>query len=417
MDLVNTCKKEKNVRMRQKKRSPGFIFKTLGVFALLFAVGGLSALSFAPYPNESTHAPSGSRFMLQTPGISDTSTPGAATTGTPGATDTSTPGVSDTSTPGASDTSTPGASDTSTPGASDTTTPGLIPPGPVGTTTPSATGTSGTTAPGQQTYIGAIPNTNNAANMTWVALSSSNGTQMSAFVTDGTANHPPTFAHWYNGKLQNNKFSAPAGLPNAGKIDATLTSDTATGTITLPDGKTLPFTADAVSSANASMGAGLYKTEQVVNGVDYVISWILAPNPATNPSATPSATGTGAPSMTPTAGASPSVTLSPTAAMPGATGTAGILETPGVTGTAGILGTPGVTGTAGILGTPGATGTVGATSTPTISGIVQAGAMYNKQTKTVSSVPDLTSQDIQAKQVTIPNLGAFNLMQCQTNVC
>lgn len=387
--------------MRQKKRSPGFIFKTLGVFALLLSVSGLSALSFAPYPNGSNRAPSGPRFMLQTPGISDTSTPGAATTGTPGATDTSTPG--------ASDTSTPGASDTSTPGASGTTTPGVIPPGPVGTTTPSATGTSGTTAPGQQTYIGAIPNTNNAANMTWVALSSSNGTQMSAFVTDGTTGHPPTFAHWYNGKLQNNKFSAPAGLPNSGKIDATLTSDTATGTITLPDGKTLPFTADAVSSANASMGAGLYKTEQVINGVDYVISWILAPNPATNPSATPSATGTGTPSMTPTAGASPS--LSPTAGTPGATSTAGILETPGVTGTAGA------TGTAGISGSPGATGTAGATSTPAISGIVQAGAMYNRQTKAVSSVPELTSQDIQAKQVTIPNLGAFNLMQCQTNVC
>lgn len=339
--------------MKQKKRSTGFILKTLGIFALLMAVSGLSAFSLAPYSHALDHTQHGTQSVIDTPDV-----PGAAATDTPGAA-TDTPGVSSTDTPGAA---------TDTPGATSTDTPGVLPPAITGTPsmteTPSATGTSGAPGtPGQQTYIGAVPNANNPTNMTWVALSSSNGQQMTAFVTDGTKDHAPTFAHWYDGNLQNNKFSAQAGQPNAGKIDATLTQDTATGTITMPDGKTLPFTADVVQNTSANTGAGLYKSEQMVNGATYVVGWILAPNPTANPSAT---------------------------------------------------GTPAMTGTPSASGTPSATGT---STTPGISGIAQAGAIYNKQTKAVSPVPELTSDNLQTKQVTLPNLGQFNLTSCQANMC
>lgn len=381
--------------MRQKKRSTGFVLKTLGVFALLMAVSGLSALSFAPYPHElNSHA----RLAVDTPGAATTSTPDTSATA-----------------PGAAATDTPDTSASVTPIIPVTETPGVLPPGDQtpGDQTPSATTTPGmmTETPGtsgQPIYIGEIPSPNHSTNMTWVAISSSNGQQMTAFVTDGTKDHPPTFAYWYNGTLQNNKFAAPAGLPNSGKIEATVTQDTATGTITLPNGKTLPFTADMLQSSSLSLGAGLYKSEQVVNGVDYVVGWILAPNPATNPSATqtPGATGT-----------------APIMGSPAATSTAPIIGSPTApiigSPTAPVMGTPATTETPGIL--PTGEASPGATTSPTgatgISGLVQAGAIFNKQTKAVTPVPELTLQNLQSKQVTLPNLGEFNLMQCQGNMC
>ncbi|MGH2509169.1 MAG: hypothetical protein ACRDHZ_17455, partial [Ktedonobacteraceae bacterium] len=393
------------VYMRLKKRSTGFILKTLGILALLTAVSGLSALSFAPYPNGLSHS---ARLVIDTPGAASTDTPGAATTDTPGA--------ASTDTPGAAATDTPGAISTDTPGAVSTDTPGVVPPGnetpsasetPSGSETPSASETPGGAGTlGQQVYIGQVPNANNPTNMTWVALSSSNGNQMTAFVTDGTKDHAPTFAHWYSGNLQNNKFTAQAGLPKAGKIEATITQDTATGTITLPNGKTLPFTADMLQSTSTSIGAGLYKSEQIVNGADYVVGWILAPNPSANPSAT------GTPGLMPSETASPSVT-----------GTGGLMPSETATGTPGLMPSETTTGTPGLMPSettsPSTTlsPTGSTTTTPAISGLIQAGAIYNTQTKAVSPVSELTSQDLQMKQIILPNLGSFNLLQCQNNIC
>ncbi|MEO7022140.1 MAG: hypothetical protein ABI234_18470 [Ktedonobacteraceae bacterium] len=324
--------------MRHTKRSTGFILTTLCTFALLLAAGGLSAFSFAP-----NHAEHGARLITETPGAAATMMPDTIPTGTPGGAATEIPA---TATPGGAATEIP---TTATPGGA-------------------ATGTPGATTNAQGTYIGTVPNATNPTDTTWVALNS-HGNDMTAFVTDGSKDHPATFAHWYKGTVQDNKFAAQASQPNAGKLDATVTQDTATGTITLPDGKMLPFTADVLQAASSSAGAGLYKSEKVVNGKDYVSGWVLAPNPATAPptaTETPSATETPAP--VPTLEPSPSVTLSPTA-------------------------------------------------TPSISGIMQGGGMYDTQTNTVSSVPELTLQNLQSKQVTVPNLGELSLVPCTKNGC
>ncbi len=334
--------------MRHTKRSTGFILTTLCTFALLLAAGGLSAFSFAP-----NHAEHGARFITEAPGAAATVMPDTIPTGTPGGAATVIPAIPATATPDVAATEIPNVTATTTPGTS-------------------ATGTPGATTNAQGTYIGTVPNATNPTDTTWVALNS-HGNEMTAFVTDGSKDHPATFAHWYKGTVQDNKFAAQASQPNAGKLDATVTQDTATGTITLPDGKTLPFTADVLQPASSSAGAGLYKSEKVVNGKDYVSGWVLAPNPATAPptaTETPSATGTPTlvPTLVPTLEPTPPVTLSPTAM-------------------------------------------------PSISGIIQGGGMYDTQTNTVSSVPELTLQNIQTKQVTVPNLGELSLVPCTKNGC
>ncbi|HEU5376365.1 MAG TPA: hypothetical protein VFV38_13050 [Ktedonobacteraceae bacterium] len=318
--------------MRRKKRSTGFIVTTLCTLALLMAAGGVSAFSFA-------------HSSATQPDLNRQPTPY----------DTSTPGTSDTSTPGVMDTSTPGATTTSTPGATDTSTPGVVPGAPG-----NATGTPGATA--VQTYVGQIPEKN-----AWVGIDS-NGNQAIAFVTDGTKSHPATFANWYKGAVQNNKLNANATRSNEGKLEATLDSDKASGTITMKDGKKVPFTANAIPASDTM--SGLYRSERDINGKKYIAGWILQPATATNPSAT----GTAMPS-TP----------------------ASTTETPTATGT------------------PSATGT--ATGTPSTAGLQQAGAVVDEHSGKVMSVPELTQQDITAKKVSIPKLGDFHLNQCQDKLC
>src|SRR5260370_31211360 len=187
-----------------------------------------------------------------------------------------------------------------------------------------------------------------------------------AFVTDGSRDHPVTFAQWFKGPLQDNKVTAVASKPDEGKVDATLTQSTAIGIVTLQNGMLFPFIADVLPSARRALNeeAGLYRSEQIINGQDYVGGWVLAPNTVPAPSATATATET--PALVPTG--TPSMILSPTA-------------------------------------------------TPSISGLIQGGGLYNKQTDKVQPVPELTIQDITAKKITIPNLGDFKLVPCRQNLC
>lgn len=300
--------------MRRKKRSTGFILTTLCTLALLMAAGGVSAFSFGHYSAKQTRT---RHSALQTPS------------------DTSTPAVTDTSTPGA----------TETPSATET-----------------ATATETPTTPASQTYIGQIANTD-----AWIALDS-NGNRVVAFATDGTKSHPVRFAQWYRGTVQDHKVSANATRPNEGKLDATLDSDKASGTITMKDGKTIPFTVNAISDTDTQ--SGLYRSERIINNEDYVAGWILAPKTAANPSAT------GTPSQAPSPSASATETPSGT-----------VTETPSATGT------------------------------PSITEMQQAGAVIAQRSGRVMPVPELTPQDIAAKKATVPHVGDFNLIECQDKLC
>lgn len=318
--------------MTRKKPGTGLLFTALGTVALLLAVGGLSAFSFAQYPDAPGSPRQSTRLAPDPPDVTQTTVPGLAPSETPDITPTSAP--------------------SETPGATVTTTP---------SETPGATPTGA-----QGTYMGEIPNIQDPAALTWVALNT-HGDEVTAFVTDGSKDHAPTFAHWYKGTMHNQRLVAPAIGTNQGQLEATLTSDTAIGKITLPDGRAIPFTADALRPVSTGTGAGLYRAEKTVNGDDYVAGWIVTPNPtaATN-NGNPSITET--PALVPSVGASPTVVPSPTPAA-------------------------------------------------SMDGMIQGGALSNKTADKVHALPELTAQNVQAQKVTLPDLGEFDLVACKQHSC
>ena len=247
-----------------------------------------------------------------------------------------------------------------TPGVTDTTTPGVTTPG--------------TTVTTPAEYTGQIP-----TEKAWVGLSTT-GKRVVAFVTDGAKDHQPTFAQWFRGPVTNGVVDATAPAKSgADRLQATLTKDTATGTVTFADGKSLAFTANMVPTSDPA--AGLYRSEHEVNNQRYVAGWVVLP--------TESATGTATPSI----------------------GGGTVLPrigsvTPSTTETA----TPSATETT----TPSATETV----SPSTTGMLhQGGAILNEQTHTILPVPPLTQEQINAKQVSIPNMANFKLVPCQQNLC
>jgi len=233
--------------------------------------------------------------------------------------------------------------------------------------TSSAAATSGAGG-AATTYVGQT-----SAEDAWLGLSTA-GQRMVAFVTDGSQNHEPTFAQWFRGSVNNGvvDVSTPAKT-GTDRLQAKLTSSTATGTVTLANGKSIPFTANAIPEGDQS--AGLYRGEHKINGQRYVAGWIVLP----------------------AAGAQGTATESPSAS---ATSSATATETPSTTPSATATETPSTT--------PSATAT---------GPLQQGGALLNEQTFAVLPLPPLTQEQINAKQVTVPNQATFQLVPCQKNLC
>lgn len=278
-----------------------------------------------------------------------------------------------------------------TPNGMDTTTPG--------TTTP------GTTANTPAVYVGQVP-----AENAWIGLAST-GKRIIAFVTDGAQNHQPTFAQWFRGAVTNGVVDATAPAKSgADRLQATLTGDTASGTATLANGKSLAFTATAVPATDQT--AGLYRSEQTINNQRYIAGWVVLPATSGQGSPTPTATGTTTPTVT--GATTPSALESPTPTVIGATATPSAATTPSALESPTAVATDTITPTVTSSVTP--TGT--ASSTPaTTSGLQEGGAILNQQNYTVLPVPPLTKEQITAKEINIPGVGTFKLVQCQQNLC
>jgi hypothetical protein len=250
-----------------------------------------------------------------------------------------------------------------------------------------------TAAPvGGKVYVGQVPNQN-----AWIGITT-DGTNSEAFVTDGSQSHPATFAQWFKGPVTNNAIDTTA-RNKAGNdhLQAMLTDSTASGTVTLAGGQSIAFTANALPSSMGSatpsatvtptpaatgtpgtgVAPGLYKGTGSANGDNYTAGWVVMPNAASsNGTATPSATTT--PSATETA-------TSTTTATPSATET----TTPSATGTASPSATTGQ----------------------------QGGGVLDTKNYTVTTAPELTTQDISNGTISIQNLGTFKLVPCQANIC
>lgn len=244
--------------------------------------------------------------------------------------------------------------------------------------TPGTTPTSnGTASPvGNQVYVGQVPDKN-----AWIGINT-DGTNAQAFVTDGSQSHPATFAQWFKGPLKNNMLDITTSAKN-GKdhMKATLTNKDATGTVTLANGKSIPFTANAVSTGTAT------------------------PTGTTTPAGTATPTGT----ATATGTASPSTGVAP--GLYRATGTEN--------GDQYVAGWVVVPGSASSTATPSATGTPSATSTasPSAAGGQQGGAVINQKTFDVKTAPTLTPQDVDSGNIQVPDVGKLKLTQCQGSTC
>ncbi|MGH2587288.1 MAG: hypothetical protein ACRDJE_20425 [Dehalococcoidia bacterium] len=88
-----------------------------------------------------------------------------------------------------------------------------------------------------------------------------------AYVCDGQ-----TVSQWF---LTDDagKDSFEASNANGAELDAKLSKEKATGTVTLPGGQELTFDAP-----RAALDGGLYRGKATIDGADYVGGWIVLPN-------------------------------------------------------------------------------------------------------------------------------------------
>lgn len=102
----------------------------------------------------------------------------------------------------------------------------------------------------------------------YIALAS-NGTELMAYVCDSQS-----VAQWFHGEAGKDKLDLVAGTvdlsSDTATLVATLTLDSASGTVTLADGQAHTFTA-----TKATGDGGLYRSEQSVNNETLIGGWVV----------------------------------------------------------------------------------------------------------------------------------------------
>jgi hypothetical protein len=132
--------------------------------------------------------------------------------------------------------------------------------------TPAASSAAATpAAPVEGEFVG------DAGDLAGIALST-NGRKVIAYLCDGLDQHV-SLAEWFNGPVTGNGIDI-TNIHGA-HLTATLTARAITGTITLKDGRSAPFTARLLPDPGS--GYGLFRSEQTFNGVRYLGGWIANP--------------------------------------------------------------------------------------------------------------------------------------------
>src|SRR6202451_524824 len=110
-----------------------------------------------------------------------------------------------------------------------------------------------------------------AADLAGIALST-NGRQVIGYLCDGTGRHV-SLAQWFMGPVTGTGID----ITNAhgAHLIATVTAQAITGTVTLKDGRSAPFTARLLPDPGSTYG--LFRSEQTFHGVRYLGGWILNP--------------------------------------------------------------------------------------------------------------------------------------------
>jgi hypothetical protein len=98
---------------------------------------------------------------------------------------------------------------------------------------------------------------------------STNGRQVTAYLCNGTARHV-SLEQWFTGPVTSNDIN----ITNAhgAHLVATTSAQAITGTVTLKDGRSSPFTARLLPPGSPY---GLYRSEETFNGVHYLGGFIV----------------------------------------------------------------------------------------------------------------------------------------------
>ena len=110
-----------------------------------------------------------------------------------------------------------------------------------------------------------------AGDLAGIALST-NGRQVIAYLCNGTDRHV-SLAQWFKGPVTGTGID----ITNAhgAHLMATVTAQAITGTVTLKDGRSTPFTARLLPDPGSDYG--LFRSEETFHGVHYLGGWISNP--------------------------------------------------------------------------------------------------------------------------------------------
>lgn len=107
----------------------------------------------------------------------------------------------------------------------------------------------------------------------WVALST-DGRKVVAYGCDGVPGRAPSFSEWFEGTVAGGIVDLRS--TDGARLVTSLTSRSTTGRMLLTNGASFDFTLTAIDPRGQS---GLFRSEQTVNGVQYLAGWVLSGRP------------------------------------------------------------------------------------------------------------------------------------------
>lgn len=109
---------------------------------------------------------------------------------------------------------------------------------------------------------------------------STDGSTLTAFTTDGPPPNTPSFSLWFKGPVMHNAVHLQAEFGAGADLAAILTSQFATGSLTLNDGRSFSFTAER-NHTDPPIQAGLYQGQlTTADGTRYLAGWVVLPSTA-----------------------------------------------------------------------------------------------------------------------------------------
>ena len=121
---------------------------------------------------------------------------------------------------------------------------------------------------GARTYLGAVPGTS-----ALIAIVTQ-GARARGYLCDGTPGRAVTLAEWFTGPVRGGILDAVSSQHHV-QLAARLSGQAVTGTITLPGGRVLPFTAVLAQGGGQ---AGLYEATGRLRGLAYHSGGVVMPD-------------------------------------------------------------------------------------------------------------------------------------------